>query len=412
MKQHIRLSCQVPGLSRILFFGFVSIFFLMDSALGQSDPDSLFRFYENRGEDAYDARQYDSAIYYLQLAIQVPMKDSLIKGRVHQTLGNSFYYKGKDDLAYKAYQKALQYSLLDPEVEDLADSYYNVGFILQQRGDYTLSQDYLFKALSYYKEIYGEESIKASQAYNMIAVAYHYQREYEKALEYHQKTLKIRLDHYGEEHVRTAGSYNNLGMVYDEMERFPEAITSLQKATAIRTRLLGATHPRVGGGHTNLGVTYNSMGQHEKALKQHKKALEVYLHELDPSHPKVIASYGNIGITYRHMGNFPFLLKYTHQAIISASSDFDNPNIYQNPTSEELLINSSTLLAIRYKAYGFWKTYQQDGLVKNLHGAFQTYELGIHFLQRIRGTSYGTTIPTMVANTWQIYLSRRDSMRT
>lgn len=349
--------------------------------------DSLYTAYQQQGNEAWQSRGYDSAIYFFQLALQTPIADSLRNQTIYTRLGDAYYYSGDFQLSLDCYLRALNMLLIESDSVGLIYAYYNVGFILQQRRDYTQSLDYLFKSLEL-EILYNEEnSSHVADCYNMIGLAYHYSREHEQALVFLQRGLSIRLQQYGDMHSATAGSYNNLGLAYNQMKQYEKAISYFERATDIRIQTLGPIHAKVAGGHLNMGSCYKDMQKYQKALFHFQKALKIYKADLGQRHPKVSLAYGNIAATYSYTGDYQQQLIAAHQALVSIGDQFGDEDPYQQPALLQLPLHITTVTALLFKGKAMMKLFEQEGHKKDIVAAYEVFELGIGCLDQLESLS-------------------------
>ena len=90
----------------------------------------------------------------------------------------------------------------------MATSYYNIGYVYSDQGDYAKAMEYLSKALDIWEKVLGTEHPNVATSYDNIGYVYSKQGDYAKALEYYSKALDIWEKVLGTEHPQTKQTMN------------------------------------------------------------------------------------------------------------------------------------------------------------------------------------------------------------
>lgn len=151
----------------------------------------------------------------------------------HFSLGGIYQSEGKTDSAVMEYQKVVAlpghrhaviydletlFSTEERTGKKLkAKSFYNLGLIYAQSGEFDSAEDYFLKAL--------ELSPDFSQACANLGALYDQRRDYPKALSYFRTAVRLDPDN--------AVYHFNLGLVYAKTSQLKEAITEFVKALEI-----------------------------------------------------------------------------------------------------------------------------------------------------------------------------------
>ena len=87
-------------------------------------------------------------------------------------------------MALKYHQKSLNTLLktLEPEHPFIAFSYYNIGFVYQEKGEYGKSLEYYQKSLDIRLKSLGSEHPYVADCYDSIGILYFKKSDYEKPL--------------------------------------------------------------------------------------------------------------------------------------------------------------------------------------------------------------------------------------
>lgn len=213
----------------------------------------------------------------------------------------------------------------------IADSYFNIASIYQQKQDWNNAIIYFQKAQVIYQSIGRQSSVAIimTEFGNM----YYDQSEYMKAREYFDKGLKIErelgnkageaidlnkiglvhfslgdypkaLDFYfqamkvnesADRKNGIAANLSNIGNVYMDEKDYPKALSYLFKALKLNQELNRKVGIAVNNG--NIGLVYKSLGDHPKALTYFETALKLN-EELDRK-TGIAENLNNIGLIYK-----------------------------------------------------------------------------------------------------------------
>jgi tetratricopeptide (TPR) repeat protein len=226
--------------------------------------------------------------------------DEMILNEYNAFLGDLFEVMGKNEKALECYQSTLPI-LLKHHGEnhpDIAGTYYNIGLIYWNEGEYSKALENHKKALDIRLNIFGEEHSAVGNSYNSIGLVYFRRGDYQKALEYLQKSLSIFVRVCGEEHVFVACAYNNIGLVYQRTHEYEKALEYHQKSLATVRKICGEETIDIGTIYDNIGLDYSREGNYGQALKYHQKSLMIYSKICGENHPNTARSYANIGFIH------------------------------------------------------------------------------------------------------------------
>ncbi|MFC0605194.1 tetratricopeptide repeat protein [Winogradskyella pulchriflava] len=182
---------------------------------------------------------------------------------------NSFRSLGRYNECLEVHMESLKLKeeIGDTE-ESIAASYWNIGNIQGDIGNYDISNDYYNKAKVIYEKLDLKDDI-ASININ-LAINLKGQKEYEEA-----KALFIEtMPYYIEKNYNNdlAGLYDNLGWIYAQQDSLQLAEDYYMKSLAI-SQNYGETS-LIGLNQRHLGELYNKKGEYRKALRYIKDALK------------------------------------------------------------------------------------------------------------------------------------------
>lgn len=123
-------------------------------------------------------------------------------------------------------------NLLGEKHPYVADCYENLAQCRGSNGDWKKDSVifYFEKALSIYKEFYGNESALVGDFYGSYGYYYLEQKDYEKALDYFEKELACFERIFGRNHIRTGDALYHISRSYLQQGNYLLAINYLQKS--------------------------------------------------------------------------------------------------------------------------------------------------------------------------------------
>jgi len=250
---------------------------------------------------------------------------------VFHAMGAYLLERGQYSLADPLLQKALELRrrLLGDEHEDIAASLDRTARSHKLQGRYGEAEPLFQDALAMKKRLLGDEHPYVATSLNNLALLYKNQGRYGEAEPLYQDALAMEKRLLGDEHPDVAGSLNNLANLYKNQGRHGEAEPLYQDALAMEKRLLGDEHPDVAGSLNNLAVLYWNQGRYGEAEPLYQDALVMWKRLLGDEHPYVAASLNNLANLYREQGRYADAEPYLSEAlrIWKQSLGDDHPNV-------------------------------------------------------------------------------------
>ena len=145
------------------------------------------------------------------------------------------------------------------------------GKVYHRLGEYNQAKELHEKALTIYKQIFGEDHAAVATSYDNLALVYDRLGEYNQAKELHEKALIIYKQIFGEDHADVATSYNNLALVYERLGEYNQAKELHEKALTIRKQIFGEDHKYVERIRSELALVNKHLVS-SRAEDQHEKA--------------------------------------------------------------------------------------------------------------------------------------------
>ena len=246
----------------------------------------------------------------------------------------------------------------------------DVGYYLNNQGDYAEAEKFFQKAYTIRRNFYGEEHALVASTLSNIAWNYKTRKQHEKAERIYQETIElwkkiyfgdhpdvaISLDNLGnfyrdigqykkaeevykealeifekflgDEHLDVVHSLNNLGLLYKTQERFADAESLYTDALEIHENILGRKHPEIAVAKTNLADLYLKQSRFKEAEFVLNEALKIREKTFEKHDPIIASSINNFGILYLKMKNYPLAETYLQKALnlFQNTLGFDHPN--------------------------------------------------------------------------------------
>lgn len=397
---------------------------------GQSDS-TAFHLFES-GEELFNPRKPDTALYYFQKASVIfeqdsnweyyvrclnriahlsylklefeNMEDNILEAievsekHLDETnLGYSeavFNYgfllirKGDYDGGIVQYKKSLNLDLkYGTDKLDIATSYHNLGVQYRNQGDHKESVDHHIKALNLRRDSLGENSSQVALSYLMLGNTSLSAGDQEKALKFYNAYLDITYQHdlpeRGSDLSNLISCYQRMSQINIERKNYSEATKLIQKAIDFQkaentSRHIASYEIR---GHLN-----SELGKLEAALKDYLKAdeLSVKKYKSYDKHITKARTKRNIGNAYAKMENYEKGLEYLQLALIDLAFDFAEKSVYKNPPSESFILKIDALHIIEAKAMIFFDRYKKDNNQNDLVAALGNYDFASQLIDQIR----------------------------
>ena len=255
--------------------------------------------------DQYDRKQYDHA-KFRQMAEVFETASNLLEDKTGSWANAAGYFWSQVAETQRALACNLRSVQKDeqhqPDSNNLAASYNNVGSTYGALGDHKQALKYQRKALAICERVLPPDDPDLATSYNNVGLTYGALGDHKQALEYQLKALAIWERVLPPEHPDLAGSYNNVGYTYGALGDHRQALEYKLKALGIWERVLPPDHPYLATSYNNVSATYYDLGDHKQALEYQLKALAIRERVLPGNHPDLALSFNNIAWTYHALG--------------------------------------------------------------------------------------------------------------
>ena len=164
--------------------------------------------------------------------------------------GQSYYDQGEALYKQKKYEEALDLYLKAVQVDpSMADAFYRIGWIYNDRGDYNSALDPLKKAAALQPN--------DSASYSELGYAYKNLSNLDEALKAFRQAVRLKPD--------KPGVHYEMGWIYNDQSRYSEAVNSLKLAISYRADYAEA--------HNELGYALHQLGRYSEAVQEYQTAI-------------------------------------------------------------------------------------------------------------------------------------------
>jgi CHAT domain-containing protein/Tfp pilus assembly protein PilF len=301
-------------------------------------------------------------------------------------MGVIFYHKGDYENALKYYQKSLKIKLenIGENNISIAGSYMNLGVVSDNTGDYENAKSYYLKALSIMNTIGAKNHILLGDIYMNLGISHKNLNNTEKALEYYKKSLNHFLTVANENHPRLAKLFLNLGIVCSIKKNHQQSLYYFKKSLSLGAYIFKNNSPHFAITHLNMALEYLRTKNYFQAKKYFETAVHTGEEIFGERHAIVSEAYQGLGQIYSQQQDYDKALLYFQKAIFAVSLNFENKNIYSNPTINNVSEKIRLLNALFSKARALENRFDfQTKDTSDLSWSIKTYELAIDLINRI-----------------------------
>lgn len=232
---------------------------------------------------------YDSAIYYFELAIE---KDALLNdfksiAESYNNIGIAYYYQDQFKQSIDNYLIALEYYDKTKNDTLIAESQHNMGLTYKRFGLYERAQESLILAARKFEELGLKKNL--SSTLNSLGNIHRDLGNFDQALKYLNDALSLRRDIKYEFGI--AQSLHNLGSFYFEQDSIDKAILFYSEAYDIKNKI--GQDRSLANTLSRLGELYTLKNDFNRALIYLEGALKLR---------KKLNDFGGVGIVHSHLG--------------------------------------------------------------------------------------------------------------
>ena len=267
--------------------------------------------------------------------------------------------------------------------EDEVRLYNTLGALFYDNGNYRQGKNYFNRALEIVKSRRPFDTVSAVSIGTNIATSFYHLGLYRESLEMYNKILSY--------HIFGDYIYLNMGMAYVSLDKYPEAMACFRKVNVKKM-------PRV----------FNEMGYAQFQLQRPDSSAWFLDQLLAPGNA---ASLNDLDLETNHLyradllaGQQQYLasVKSLQKAIMICSHNFNNPDIFSNPSNFTGTFATYRLFdALFKKASYFHQLYNMQPKEEWLVGSYEAYQASLSLLRYIE-KSYDT-------DDAKLFLKKRNS---
>jgi CHAT domain-containing protein/tetratricopeptide (TPR) repeat protein len=271
---------------------------------------------------------------------------------------------------------------------DLADIFINKAMIYGIQKSYPSSIEYFEKGIRIYLNVKkSDKSVfyRISTAYLNIGIIYYETEDYITALNYLRKSAELKQN---ENLSESAFVFLNIAKTYVKLLNYVEADKFFQRSIESSNKEFGENYFRFAEIYFGYGLFLQSVGRNAEALKINKRALSICIKNYGEKHTLVSLSYKHIADDYIHLSNLDSALYYYQKSLIAVVKNYNNPDIFTNPSLDSSLFDIRLLdnLKSKAKALDLFAGEQNDPVMKlkTMTKSLETIELALQLIDRIR----------------------------
>lgn len=256
------------------------------------------------GHDVSLARAIQSAVPFVADGFQ---DRPLTEARLRRTLGTSFWYLNKPEIAEVQYRRAreLYTTRLGPDHGDTLSSMFGLANSYSAQGRHVEASALYKETLELQNSRLGPEHIDSLATRHNLALSYGVLGRHVEALALDEETLKLMKAMRGPDHPHTFMTRANLATGYLAHGRHAESLALFEEAFAQSKAKLGLNHAATLKCMTGLATCYDRLGRNNEALTLRQESLQLRRDKLGTDHQDTLESMSELATSYFALGRRP-----------------------------------------------------------------------------------------------------------
>ena len=309
----------------------------------------------------------------------------------YNNLGNINNHLGKFRDALEYYNLAEAHiNKKQQNFSELADIYINKAIIYGYQKSYQTAIEYFERGIRIYLNLKNSDKKfyqSLSSAYLNFGIVYYDLKNFKTASEYLNKSaelkLKYKLKGLALVYLNIAKTYAKTGNSKQAEEYYLKSISTFQNES-------GNEYYRLADVYFDYGLFLSSVKRNKESLNEYRKGLSICLKNYGEKHTFSSLAYKHIGDHYLDQNNCDSALYYYQKSLIAVVRDFNNPDIFTNPSPDSAIFNIRLLDNLKSKAGALelfaGKQNNPSLKLKITRKSLETIDLAMQLIDRIRNS--------------------------
>jgi serine/threonine protein kinase len=280
----------------------------------EAETRAVLDFVENRilaaarpknqeGGQGYDVKLADAVKVALPFVDKGFPGQPLIEARLRTTMGTSFWYLGKPDIAAGQYEAArtLYAKYRGPNHRDTLRAMHNVARSYADLGRQADAVKLLEETVTLMKANLDPDDPDTLRSMNNLATGYGNLGRYADGVRLDEETLALKTAKLGIADRNTLGTMCNLGIGYRHLCRLDDSRKLLEKTLALMKANIPDDRFTLNCMDA-LAWTYLDLNRPADALKLHEEAVALIKARVGPGHPDTLSTMYGLACDYAQLG--------------------------------------------------------------------------------------------------------------
>ncbi len=285
--------------------------------------------------------------------------------------------------ALEAYQEALNLYLKMEQAPTyhLGQTLRYLGAIARMQADFEKSLEYYGRELALYEQHYPVNHFEISAAHFNIANVHYELINFEEALGHYLFTYDIWKDRFKPENRYMQMLNTAIGDMYWELGNREKSLEFFDRSVVGEKKLVND----IGIEKVEVGDSLLQAGDYSGALGYYQHALEFREEVYGKKHPQTAVCQNFVARAFHSSGALQASLKAYQQSLNMLVDELSDTSLTANP-SPGMKVNSVQYLleALIGKGTLLKEKYETESLDQDLHLAFETLDLAIHYMEQLR----------------------------
>lgn len=352
-----------------------------------------FNFY--KGKIFRSKQLYDSAEYYhkkaLNISDQFNYNTSSMVAEIWMDLGLIYKrYLGDIQTALSFYIKAqnIIHDNVDQWHVKRAALYYSLASTYRELGDFERAITYARMAeliFSHHGNIIYNQVINCKV---VQANCFFYDRKYKEANNIYENVINIFINQVKPTIGALERTLFNNGIALYEIKEYEKAKYYAEQSIKVNLLENYADSIDLAYSYFNLSLILGQLNLQIKSEELLQNALSIFLNKFGDKHIEVCNSYLYLAKYYENQNQLDKALDFYQKSLIAGFVDFDETNIYINPSSFDAIPKNTAFNILFDKARTFKKKHARDQKNKDLLAAFDLYKIAYELIREAANSDF------------------------